>query len=192
MGLDITAYSHLSSVGKHTDDWCNLEDDHGDLMHIQAFAYDSFPESFRGLPILGPPRGRSGDLLDGGCYVRTDQTQTLGFHAGSYGGYGIWRRDLARQFNPRGAEQQRIPGTWGMVPLEPEIDKPFYEIIWFADNEGCIGPDAAADLLVDFREYAETYAPEGDGNYLGYYREKYRNWTRACELAAHGGLISFH
>jgi hypothetical protein len=48
VGLDITAYSNLKPVGKHTDEaWCENED------HIYAFAYDSFPLSFRGIPVLG-------------------------------------------------------------------------------------------------------------------------------------------
>lgn len=191
MGLDITAYSRLKHVGKHEkdpklnegqfgglDDWCYYDG------HVQAFAYDCFPQSFRGIPILG-------DMVDGnkflvgGCYEQTEDTQTLGFRAGSYGGYSAWRLDLASQFNPveYGIETGRPTMS------EPDPDKPFYELIWFADNEGSIGPEAAADLLADFREHADRYVkPEGEWATP----TRYENWTRACELAADSGLIRFH
>jgi hypothetical protein len=164
MGLDITAYSKLTAVGQHaTGDWCEDGD------HVTAFAYDTFPASFRGIPILVTESTSGGSFLQGGCYAVTDSTETHGFRAGSYGGYNAWRADLARQFN-----------------RETAPDKPFYELIWFADNEGCIGPDAAKDLLVDFREHAAAYVPRDD-----YARSKYVDWTRAFELAADGGLVSF-
>lgn len=168
MGLDITAYSHLTPIGRHTgDEWCDDED------HVQAFAYDDFPQSFRGLPILAMNEAASATFIEGGCYAETDQTETIRFRAGSYHGYNVWRDDLKRQFNP-----------------DTQPDGPFYELIWFADNEGSIGPDAARDLLTDFQQHADKYQPSG--SFSDYFREKYRDWTRACELAADGGLISFH
>jgi hypothetical protein len=167
MGLDITAYSRLRHVGMHTQEWC---DDYEH--HVQAFAYNDFPQSFRGIPALGARHVDSTEFLDGGCYEITDETKTHAFRAGSYSGYNAWRADLQRQFNS-----------------ETEPDGPFYELIWFADNEGCIGPDAAKDLLADFREHADAYSPCG---YEDYFREKYADWTRAFELAADGGLVYFH
>lgn len=180
MGLDVTAYSHLAPVGKHTGDgWCDLEDEHGDLAHIRAFAYDSFPASFAGIPILGK---RYGNFLDGGCYARTDKTEEHHFAAGSYHGYGLWRTNLARQFNP-GVDDDGMP--------DPAL--PFYELIWFADNEGCIGPDAAVHLLDDFRVHQAVYVPcMGTGEGIGGRPLKYDDWMRAFELAADGGLVRFH
>jgi hypothetical protein len=166
MGLDITAYSHLKALGKHTDaDWCEDEE------HIQVFAYDSFPQSFRGIPVLETRTVGSGEkFLEGGCYEETDETETIGFRAGSYTGYNRWRADLQAQFNHA-----------------RESDRPFYELIWFADNEGSIGPEAAADLLADFTEHAERYVPPE------YYSpDTYQKWTRAFELAADGGIVRFH
>lgn len=178
MGLDITAYSHLQHVGEHEKDpalnegepgglrdWCYYEN------HVQAFAYDCFPGSYRGLPTLWTERG----CFHGGCYETTEQTQTHSFCAGSYGGYNRWRESLAQQFN---------------APVnEPDPAKPFYELIWFADNEGCIGPEAAKDLLVDFREHAEAFQSPFEFSALG---DAYKHWTRAFELAADGGLVRFH
>jgi hypothetical protein len=177
MGLDITAYSRLTAVGQHLKDPAKNEGEPGGLNdwcyydnHVQAFAYDCFPASFRGIPVLRTDVRSGTGFLHGGCYATTEATETHDFRAGSYGGYNAWRDDLREQFNP-----------------DQSPDGPFYELIWFADNEGCIGELAAADLLADFREHARTYvAPEGWG------RQKYEDWTRAFELAADGGLVRFH
>jgi hypothetical protein len=169
MGLDITAYSHLTHVGRHTDeDWCEME------YHVQAYAYSCFPQSFRGIPILATrASGSDEEFIEGGCYAWTEGTEKHGFRAGSYGGYNRWRADLQQQFNP-----------------DRDPDGPFYELIWFADNEGSIGPEAAKDLLVDFHEHASAYVPPADWGDYG--RERYADWTRAFELAAADGLVDFH
>jgi hypothetical protein len=173
MGLDITAYSRLKHVGKHADGWCDESyDDDFNRVHVQAFAYEDFPQSFRGIPVLGTKAASGSAFIDGGCFAVTAETKTHAFRAGSYGGYNAWRADLQRQFNPL-----------------RNADGPFYELIWFADNEGCIGPEAAKDLLADFREHADRYAP---GEYEDYFRQKYQDWTTAFELAADGGLVDFH
>ena len=166
MGLDITAYSQLEAVGVHvpSGEWC--EDDN----HVGAYAYDSFPQSFRGLPVLGTKDYPGAKFLEGGCYAVTPDTEYHGFSAGGYGGYNAWREDLQKQFNPT-----------------REAEAPFYELIWFADNEGSIGPDAARDLLADFREHADRYVPQ-----WSWAEAKYQDWTRAFELAADGGLVRFH
>jgi hypothetical protein len=177
MGLDITAYSNLKSIGRHVEfgEWCEDDD------HITAYAYDSFPRSFRGIEVLG----EHDHLLHGGCFIETEATETIGFRAGSYGGYNAWRQDLADQFNP--VECQIEGGRPSMT--EPDPDKPFYELIWFADNEGSIGPEAAKDLLEDFQTHAAAYIRP---DLYEWYPHVYANWTRAFELAADGGLVRFH
>jgi hypothetical protein len=163
MGLDITAYSHLRHLGQHADgQWCQHED------HIQAFAYADFLASFRDIPILD----REHPFVYGGCYEETPETETLGFHAGSYGGYNRWRDHLREQFNPR------------TLPT-----RPFYELIWFADNEGCIGPQAAGDLFMDFQGYRALYVSP---SWIVGYPDPIDDWGRAFELASHDGLIRFH
>lgn len=182
MGLDITAYSKLRAVGLHTEEtWCDNED------HIGAFAYASFPASFEGLPILGTKTAGGCTFFEGGCYEPTDGTKTLDFPAGSYLGYGLWREDLARQFNPARVHRDELPAHMD----EPDPELPFYELIWFADDEGCIGELAAANLLADFEAHAGRYSP-GAGLYSGGWREKYHDWTEAFRLAADGGLVRFH
>jgi hypothetical protein len=169
MGLDITAYSNLRAVGMHVaTGWCEEDG------HVTAFAYASFPQSFLGIPIID----QDSQSLYGGCYEVTDGTETFGFDAGPYGGYYRWRLDLAERFNPVELIERSF--------VEPDPAKPFYELIWFADNEGSIGPTAAAELLADFRAHVDEALPELDDY------GAYSNFMRACELAADNGLISFH
>jgi len=181
MGLDITAYSKLRYVGEHEIDPALNEGEPGPHCyyenHVQAYAYTAFPRSFRGIHVLATDE----HFLRGGCFEVTEGTETHSFRAGSYSGYGAWRQDLAKQFNPAPIVGLRE----GMQ--EPDPDLPFYELIWFADNEGTISGEASADLLRDFRAYAETYQPANP-----WFREAYADWTRAFELAADGGLVDFH
>lgn len=174
VSLDITAYSNLRHVGDHNPPsqiWCENED------HITAFAYDDFPHALQAVPRYGIRTGSGGSrFIYGGCFEITDKTETIGFRAGSYSGYGRWREDLQEQFNP-----DRSPGL------------PFYELIWFADNEGTLDEVAAMSLLADFREHEAMYrARRADDEYGRYDIERYEHWMRACELASQGGLIEFH
>jgi hypothetical protein len=172
MGLDITAYSQLKHIGWHPFEsdqnegepgpWCYHEG------HVQTFSYDCFPQSFRGIPILGTRRLQDGTgILEGGCYAITDGTETHDFRF-SYGGYSAWRANLQEQFNP-----------------DRDPDGPFYELIWFADNEGSIGPEAARDLLADFTMHADRYTLPAN------WPNKFSDWIRAFELAADSGLVRF-
>ncbi len=69
------------------------------------------------------------------------------------------------------------------------MDAPFYELISFPDNEGAIGPEAAADLVVDFETYRETFRSQ---NHEGmYFNERYDYLLEALRLAAEGGLVMF-
>lgn len=182
MGLGITAYSDLRYLGAHAKDAGLNQGEPGSPYdhcyyegHIDAYAYDSFPQSFRGIPILTTKTFGSGGeaFFFGGCYQVTEETRIHKFRAGSYMGYNHWRADLQRQFNP---------------DLDPA--RPFYELIWFADDEGTIGELAATDLLLDFRVHADQYDP--DSAYPDDYRHLYRNWMCAFELASCGGLVDFH
>ena len=187
MGLDITAYSHLRAIGQHAKDPTLNEGETGGpedacyyANHVTAYAYASFPRSFRGIPVLGTERMSGAVFLVGGCYETTDRTVIHDFRAGSYSGYGTWRADLARQFNPYRPSSDQ----------EPDPDLPFYELIWFADNEGCIGELAAAELREDFHAHAQAYSPPSED--ASWFVEKYADWTRAFQLAADGGLVHFH
>lgn len=187
MGLGITAFSHLTYVGHCPD---IREDDHEydpdtcDRRHVEAYAYDAFPHALMGVPDLRPLAGNSGSkFLTGGCFALTGQTETHGASR-SYSGYNRWRKGLADQFNPYRDN--------GESPPSPE--EPFYELIWFADNEGTICQLAAISLLANFRNYeAEYVAAHSTGDHFAEMDiQYYRDFLRCCELAADGGLIDFH
>lgn len=178
MGLDITAYSHLQYVGFCPD---ANEDDHEyepesfNRRHVMAYAYEAFPHALAGIPDVRTDHFRSGEqFLSAGCFALTDKTETHAFRAGSYSGYNQWRDHLRQQFNP-----------------DTDPAGPFYELIWFADNEGTIGAAASALLLADFRDHASTYTPPASPS-PEWWIETYTNWTRAFELAAADGLVDFH
>ena len=106
-----------------------------------------------------------------------------GFRAGSYGGYNVWRALLCRVM--LGVEPRAVwndPDKWR--------SQPFYGLINFADNEGCIGPVWSARLAKEFAEGRERFHahPEvGD-----YERSKYDEWMKAFEAAAQNGCVEFH
>lgn len=181
MGLSITAYSKAKLLPKHLRiDRCYDE-------HVIAFAYSCFPRSYRGLADADVVDGESiGDR----CYDVSDSEKHW-FSAGSYTGYNVFRDVLSTAFH--GVEA-------GAIFKDPEryVDAPFFELINFADNEGTIGPDAAADLLKDFDDGRSRWADYLVERYADkpwdskYYLEKYEDWAHACRLAADRGLIDFH
>lgn len=200
MGLDITAYSRLNFIGHHGEPeentFCDLEwdEEEDQRLHLPAYAYTPFPHALLGLPDVRQVHGRYGDFLYGGCYALTPSTVTHGFQAGSYSGYGVWRRGLAALFNPYGP---KTTGSDGMqYDTAPHAEGPFYELIWFADNAGTITTQAARSLLEEFRRHEAAYVADRqkkpDPSQAEYDIERYREWMRACELAADDGLIDFH
>jgi hypothetical protein len=178
MGLDIRAYSHLTYVGRH-EKWSD-EDSHYDLHHL-AYSYDAFPHALLGVPdVLAETTPSGAKFLSGGCFKVTEKTETHHFRQ-PYSSYNRWRQDLANRFNP-----YRDGGP-------PDPEGPFYELIWFADNEGTLCELSAINLLADFRQHEAEYRTAHLGTEHGdYFVAKYADWLRACELAADGGLIDFH
>lgn len=144
-----------------------------------------------GVPNLRPLAGYSGSSFKtGGCFAVTDKTEISYLHAGSYTGYNRWRADLAERFNPyRTGVENAVE-----VALPPTPEGPFYELIWFADNEGVIAELAAAKLLGDFRAHRVEYmaAHAGTDSVAEFHRRRYDGWLRCFELAADGGLVDFH
>lgn len=165
VGLDITAYEHAEIAPEH--EWADSCYD--DPRHVRAFVYKGFERSLRG-------------LVADRCYVVNGFG--MDFRAGSYSGYNRWREQLCRA--ALGVSPEDIWHDIGSFQ-----DKPFFELIHFADNEGTIGPEAAADLAEDFRSMASRVRPLLEGP-DGYGAAKYDDWQAAFELAAKGGLVDFH
>lgn len=162
MGLDITAYERVTVLPEHE----HVEECY-EAGHVVAYVIvPGFEPSLRG-------------LLPDRCYLPTGES--LGFQAGSYSGYNQWREALCQAAHgvPT-AEIWRNPKKWA--------DAPFFELLNFADNEGTIGPEAAADLYLDFVAQRVSVRPR-----LGEWeQEKYDDWSAAFEMAAGTGLVRFY
>lgn len=164
MGLDITAYRQLvpaPDVGEEQAD-------------------EDYLKYFRPGPSLAwseqhwPGRGE-------GIDANTTYTfaERFPFRAGSYSGYGEWRRLLSKL-----AGYATIEDAWEQ--LDPA--KPFNELIHFADNEGVIGPVVGAKLAKDFADHeARAFETMPD-----WFCRSYGHWKRAFEMAADGGAVDFH
>ena len=165
MGLDITAHRGLTkAVGNEAFDetgeliWTGKDDD-----WFQLYVNDAFP-------------GQAEDIEDQKAYK---SAESFGFRAGSYGGYNVWRNELAQL---AGYESDRA--VWAM---DTKVG-PFVELINFSDCEGVIGATVSAKLAKDFAAYQE----KADQHPSEYFRQKYAEWRKAFEMAADGGCVDFH
>lgn len=188
MGLDCRAYSKI----KYEPDFKRPETDaewdefyESDMIH--GFAYVGFEQSTRGLvnhDVVSKPWGDDYEVIANGYYSTTPDSESYSWRAGSYGGYSVFRETLAAvsgwEFNYHGNTEEDVNAL---------RDKPFFELVWFADNEGVIGCDAAHDLLLDFLEYRDKYKQDYSSEM--YYCEVYDEWITALELAADNGCVVF-
>lgn len=160
MGLDITAHETLVLVRK-----CSVErfrDEEIDDPELEClYATKHFLAATDGMA--------------GGVYRSTGKTS--GFGAGSYGGYGEWRQQLAR-----------LVGTTAESVWADPKPGPFVELINNSDCEGFIGPVTSKKLAADFAAHQEAAKKVGDQWFFA----RYLDWKRAFELAANGGAVVLH
>lgn len=97
-----------------------------------------------------------------------------GFNAGSYGGYGMFRRELCDHFL-----KCVINHVWNNPYYYK--DKPFYYLINFADNEGTISGKAFQKLKEDFRSHDFEHYDE-------WITKKYKQWK---ELVLQSDAVRF-
>lgn len=185
MGVVLSAYGKAIPVEGHVlpvrsdgvpeypEDWWE-QDGHEDGDHRVAFAYAGMEQSLDG-------------LMAGQCYEVQDRIEAL---ARSYTGYGIIREHICHAV--LGIEPETV---WHNA--EEYRDKPMYEFINFADNEGCIGPAACARLAADFEQnrekfvlYAESVSSDDTDDYSA--EELVESYDRLAEgfrHAADTGLV---
>lgn len=159
MGLDVVAYRSAVLTEPHPNtEACE------DLEHIPAF-HLGFEQSFRG-------------LLWDRCY---DCRGEHFYFSVRYSGHAEFRQMLARAALDVDAKDI-------YTNPDPFREKPFFELIYFADTQGCIGPLASADLAADFAQGRETgvRARLDDQD-----QSLYDDWSRAFTLASGSGLVFF-
>jgi hypothetical protein len=164
MGLDISVIINLESV-----DSKELSDDElesGNLYHMCNEA-----------PSL---KKRGGNVKEG--FYKGEYTS--GFRAGSYSGYGEWRRDLCQIMLDTYPKK-----VWDNSQVYE--GKPFVELINFSDCEGYFGTDVCAKLAKDFEENRHKL-PQKEGFEWDYFLERYDLWAEALKKAAENkGVVKF-
>jgi hypothetical protein len=162
MGLSVTAYEVAELLPEHKD-----SDDCND--HVVAFTLAEFEASGAGLEPERHYRG-SGQRAE---------------RSWSYTGYGAFREALSRAALGVAPETVWEAHENGRDTFSGQ---PFVLLINFADNEGTIGPAAAATL-------ADEFAAQADQVRLRLtdltHRLDYDWWAAATRLAAGRGVIEF-
>lgn len=167
MGLDITAYGKLTPAPD-----AELDDQGYPMDGETIWRASGVSETNNQWP------GRAEGLSDRATYKIGE---SFGFRAGSYGGYNNFRAALAQL---AGMPQPKL--IWDSPT---PVHGPFVELINFSDCEGVIGPVVATKLASDFAEHeAAILAKAPDA----YFRQRYRDWRKAFEMASDNGAVEFH
>lgn len=170
MSLQVYAYAGLILVpgGRHD---ANLDTPEGMLW---ALVNPAFP-------------GRAEDLLDGHLYSYDRRVRVLDM---SYGGYNDFREWLAKIAGyptaPReGKGMRHDAGCW------EQTGGPLWELINFADNEGCIGNAVCKKLAQDFAQLQPR--PDAERSIGAFVFKHFFNSLRlGVELAAaNNGCLEF-
>jgi hypothetical protein len=160
MGLDITAYRQVS--------WTGVIPDDGD------YDYQTYAALYPNEHFVS-----RADDMKRGLYTFANEFH---FRAGSYGGYGDWRRWLAQTIH--GCDVREF---WRDGPRHGS-DAAFAELLNFSDCEGVIGPRTSAKLAADFAAHQHVI----DAQPQDWRTEKYAEWRKAFELATDNGAVDFH
>lgn len=160
MGLDVTAYESCEFV---------TEDEKQGLALMEGEEWNSYRHVY-GVDFPD----RLGSLAPG--YYRI-AGQEHSFHAGGYIGYGIWRDWLGQQVGMPSVRYMRNPQSYEALP--------FFQLIYFSDCEGCIGPETSAKLAQDFADWEDRI--QGDAQQM----RLYLDFKKGFELASKGGFVEF-
>lgn len=175
MGLDITAYAHLTLCDPQIE-----EDDEGIAADeayerglFRVYVDDVFAE-------------RLGSLESGKWYEPGGRYHQ--FRAGSYHGYNAWRDELCQRAHS-------VPPSTIWTAREDYVGTPFYELIDFSDCEGCIGPEVSRKLSLDFvanRSRVFAWADWKSKDDEEWFETLYDEWSLAFAMAAINGCVQFH
>lgn len=126
------------------------------------------------LPYVNPDFPAQADDVSNRWY---QYETTTSFEAGSYGGYGDWRHELAAigGYEAEDAWHGRV------------VSAPFVELVNFADNEGVIGPKTSAKLANDFATHRDAAQDQMERYGFGLYVK----WQEAFTMARNGGFVNF-
>jgi hypothetical protein len=173
MGLDTTAYNTIT----HLPGYQPRDPDDGDYEWdndiLEVFAYRDFPHALDGLPGRDTPHPDMPSFIGGEWFQASGPTATT---SSSYLGHNLFRDLIA----------QRVLGLAESSDVADYPDAPFYDLLWFADNEGCIGPVASRRLADAFNAHPDLDLGEPFANRL------YQAFKVSFNLAADTGTVRFH
>lgn len=173
MGLSITWHRGLTKANGN-----EAFDEHGEILDgngwFQLWVNPNFP-------------GRA-DEIESRCAYHSEQSGR--FDAGTYGGYGVWRNQLAVTAGwPEGThEPHRASKDSHASSAWAATEGPFWELIEFSDCEGVIGAAVSAKLARDFAEHQGKADQHPDPHFRALYAE----WRNAFEKASDRGCVKFH
>jgi hypothetical protein len=187
MGLDITAYKGLTKL----DVVFGADGEPIDPTTRESLDYDSYDLRC----YINPDYADRATGLEHKAVYKSEAS--MGFRAGSYGGYNAWREELARlagypavpvdRYGTGNVQHRADYGAWNTT------EGPFWELINFSDCEGVIGPVVAAKIAKDFAEWDERAKTHGDSVERGeWFYPLYQTWQKAFEMAAQNGAVDFH
>lgn len=201
MGLDISVYKNAKKVTDPDEVKYVME-------HPDAPSEGAYEKGYR-IPYLNDAFESRFEGLEVTPYEFAEE---WGFRAGSYSGYGSWRRELAELVGVQDLESfWRTCDAMEKQGVTPDL--PFWQLLHFSDCEGAIGPVACKALAKDFaeweeravefakRKYEEEMAAKGLGDRfpwdenghsdMGWWLNKYREWKKAFEDGVEG-WVAFH
>ncbi|WP_335956158.1 hypothetical protein [Acinetobacter guillouiae] len=176
MGLDITAYKKLKAFNGQYNDGTD------EVLNVETGLLVGWDDYFK--PCINRNYvERATDVNEDQFYTFED---SIGFRAGSYGGYNNWREQLAKLagypcLDGEGDRHLYSNGAW------KAHNGAFWELINFSDCEGVIGTEVSKKLLKDFIDFEESAKQVG-----GYFHELYNEWKTAFEYAGENGAVDFH
>lgn len=173
MGLDISAYSGLKLLdvvydrsGEPIDPTTRKKIQ----SYVSLIANQDFP-------------GRESPFEDGEYSYVTQEN----VYYSSYGGYGIFRNDLAKYAGYPEAYDRSYPHFY-VVGCWNAGSGPFYELICFSDCEGVIGTTVATKLLKDFETFDDQVRKLSNEPFY----KKYCGLTDGLRIATDQGILLFH
>lgn len=176
MGLNITAYSKVTLV--RAIGVKQFDDDKGARGLAERDSHTFLYQDGE--------RPQSDGMTDG---VYSTYGKCFKFDAGSYGGYGAWRNELAETMLGKSAKDVWAMCAMSVTAMKSAAEKPlpFLELINFSDCEGFIGPETCAKLSADF---ANNQKKANGGSKQ--FRKTYAQWRKAFAIASGGGVVKFH
>lgn len=182
MGLDISYYSNikkvLDKIDEEDDDYDEKVDNAYDISDFCVYGEEHFKYQLGELEI--------------GAYYKGEYS--MGFCAGSYGGYNFWRNQLSKLAGYSSDEE--VWKEFGKLMRKYKLKKiekqdisfpPFYELINFSDCEGTICSNVSKKLYEDFLKFDKKAKNIDD-----YFYKKYKEWTNAFKIASDNGAVCFH